>query len=56
MISGLSCKAAALGENVEESKMVKKFLKGLPRHKYIQIVASLEQILDLYSTGFQDIV
>ena len=32
-ISGLSYKAALLGENIEESKMVKKFLKGLPRYK-----------------------
>ena len=55
-ISGLSSKATSLGENIEESKMVKKFLKGLPRHKYIQIVASLEQVLDLNSTGFEDIV
>ena len=36
--------------------MVKKFLKGLPRMKFIHIVASLEQVLDLNSTGFQDIV
>ncbi|XP_048604978.1 uncharacterized protein LOC125582357 [Brassica napus] len=55
-ISGLSSKETSLGENIEESKMVKKFLKGLPRHKYIQIVASLEQVLDLNSTGFEDIV
>ena len=55
-ISGVSSKAASLGENIEESNMVKKFLKGLPRHKYIQIVASLEQVLDLNSTGFEDIV
>ncbi|XP_013608123.1 PREDICTED: uncharacterized protein PHLOEM PROTEIN 2-LIKE A7-like [Brassica oleracea var. oleracea] len=55
-ISGLSSKATSLGENIEESKMVKKFLKDLPRHKYIQIVASLEQVLNLNSTGFEDIV
>ncbi|XP_048624069.1 uncharacterized protein LOC106373423 [Brassica napus] len=55
-ISGLSSKATSLGESIEESKMAKKFLKGLPRHKYIQIVASLEQFLDLNSTGFEDIV
>ena len=36
--------------------MVKKFLNELPRHKYIQIVAYLEQVLDLNSTGFEDIV
>ena len=34
-ISGLSSKAASLGENIEESKMVKKFLKEILRHKYI---------------------
>ncbi|XP_048611538.1 uncharacterized protein PHLOEM PROTEIN 2-LIKE A7-like [Brassica napus] len=34
-ISGLSSKATSLGENIEESKMVKKFLKGIPRDKYI---------------------
>ncbi|XP_013601324.1 PREDICTED: uncharacterized protein LOC106308748 [Brassica oleracea var. oleracea] len=55
-ISGLSSKATSLEENIEESKMVKKFLKGLPTHKYIQIVASLEKVLDLNSTGFEDIV
>ncbi|XP_013617027.1 PREDICTED: uncharacterized protein LOC106323452 [Brassica oleracea var. oleracea] len=55
-ISGLSSKATSLGENIEESKMVKKFLKGLPRHKYIQIIASLEQVLDLNWMGFEDIV
>ncbi|XP_013658227.1 uncharacterized protein LOC106362952 [Brassica napus] len=50
-ISGLSSKATSFGENIKESKMVKKFLKGLPRHKYIQIVASLEQVLGLNKTG-----
>ncbi|KAL1225767.1 Retrovirus-related Pol polyprotein from transposon TNT 1-94 [Cardamine amara subsp. amara] len=55
-ISGVVSKSASLGEVIEESKMVKKFLKGLPRNKYIQIVASLEQVLDLKNTGFEDIV
>ena len=43
---------------MEEPKMVKKFLKGLPRDKFIHIVivASLEKVLDLNSTGFKDIV
>jgi len=27
--------------------MVKKFLSSLPRKKYLQIVASLEEVLDL---------
>ena len=29
---GISSKLVLLGENIEESKMLKKFLKGLPRH------------------------
>ena len=40
-ISGLPSKAASLGENIEESKMVKQFLKGLLRQNYIQIIESL---------------
>ncbi|XP_013608398.1 PREDICTED: uncharacterized protein LOC106315195 [Brassica oleracea var. oleracea] len=43
-------------EVIEESKIVKKFLKSLPRKKYIQIVASIEQLLGLNSTSFEDIV
>ena len=30
--------------------------KSLPRNKYIHIVASLEQVLDLNTTSFEDIV
>ncbi|KAL8129935.1 hypothetical protein V2J09_019090 [Rumex salicifolius] len=36
--------------------MVKKFLASLPRKKYIHIVASLEQVLDLNKTSFEDII
>ncbi|KAG7594688.1 Zinc finger CCHC-type [Arabidopsis thaliana x Arabidopsis arenosa] len=42
--------------HVEESKLVKKFLKSIPRKKYIHIVASLEQVLNLNTTTFEDIV
>ena len=55
-LSEISSKATALGEVIEESKIVKKFLKSLPRKKYIQIVASIEQLLDLNTTSFEDIV
>ena len=55
-LAELSSKSAALGENIEETKLVKKFLKSLPRKKYIHIVASLEQVLDLKTTTFEDIV
>ena len=55
-LSEISSKFASLGEILEEPKLVKKFLKSLPRNKYIQIVASLEQVLDLNTTSFEDIV
>lgn len=52
----ISSKSATLGENIEEIKLVKKFLSSLPRRKYIHIVASLEQVLDLETTSFEDII
>lgn len=55
-LSEISSKSAALGEEIEEPKLVKKFLKSLPQKKYIKIVAALEQVLDLKTTGFEDIV
>lgn len=55
-ISEISSKSASLGEEIEESKLVKKFLKSLPHKKYIHIVAALEQVLDLKKTSFEDIV
>ena len=55
-ISEISSKYAALGEEIEESKLVKKFLKSLPHKKYIHIVAALEQVLDLKTTSFDDII
>ncbi|XP_076894511.1 uncharacterized protein LOC143546818 [Bidens hawaiensis] len=58
-VAKLSCtvsKAASLGETIEETKMVKKFLSSLPRMKFIQIVASPEQTLDLKTVGFEDVV
>ena len=55
-ISEISSKSSALGEEIEESKLVKKFLKSLPRRKYITIVAALEHVLDLKTTSFEDII
>lgn len=55
-LSEISSKSAALGVEIEEPKMVRKFLKILPRKKYIQIVAALEQVLDLNKTNFEDII
>ncbi|XP_076917920.1 uncharacterized protein LOC143578142 [Bidens hawaiensis] len=54
-LSSYSSKAATLGELLSEEKMVKKFLTSLPR-RFIHIVASLEQVLDLKTVGFDDVV
>ncbi|XP_013658625.2 uncharacterized protein LOC106363432 [Brassica napus] len=54
-LSEISSKSASLGEILEEPKLVKKFLKSLPRKKYIHIVASLEP-LDLNTTSFEDVI
>ena len=55
-LSEISSKSASLGEIIEEPKLVKKFLKSLPRKKFIHMVASLEQMLDHKTTSFEDIV
>lgn len=55
-LAEISSKSAALGVSIEEAKLVKKFLSSLPRQKYINIVASLEQVLDLNTTSFEDII
>ena len=55
-ISEIAAKSASLGQTLEEPKLVKKFLNSLPRSKYIHITASLEQVLDLNKTSYEDIV
>ncbi|KAG7537923.1 Zinc finger CCHC-type [Arabidopsis suecica] len=55
-LSELSSKSAALGVIIEEPKLFKKFLKSLPRKRFIHIIASLEQVLDLNTKNFEDIV
>ncbi|GKE69517.1 hypothetical protein Tco_1527589 [Tanacetum coccineum] len=40
---------------MSEHKLVKKFLTSLPRC-FVHIVAALEQVLDLKSMGFEDVV
>ena len=54
-ISEISSKAASLGQSIDEPKIVKKFLNSLPR-KFIHMTASLEQLLDLNKTPFEDII
>ena len=55
-LTEISSKAASLGEEIEETKLVKKFLKCLPWKKYKHIVASFEQVLDLKNMSFEDII
>ena len=55
-LAEITSKSASLGETIEEPKLVKKFLKSLPRKKYIHMVASLEQVLDLNTMSYEDIV
>lgn len=55
-ISEIASKAAALGESIEESKLVKKLLGSQPRKKFIHMVDSLEQLLDLNTTSFKDVI
>lgn len=55
-LSEISSKSAALGVDINEPRLVKKFLSSLPRKKYIHIVASMEHVLDLKTTSFEDII
>ncbi|XP_076923304.1 uncharacterized protein LOC143585393 [Bidens hawaiensis] len=55
-LTSIASKSAALGEVIDEARLVKKILKSLPRSKYIQMVALFEQVLDLNKTGFEDVV
>nr|GEU66401.1 ankyrin repeat-containing domain, PGG domain protein [Tanacetum cinerariifolium] len=53
-LSGIASKSATLGEVMSEHKLVKKFLTSIPR-RFVYIVAALEQVLDLKTTGFEDV-
>lgn len=53
-LTEISSRSASLGEIIEEPKLVKKFLKSLPRKKFIHMVASIEQMLDLNTTSFEE--
>lgn len=55
LLSGFSSKAASLGTKIDEPKLVKRFLNGLPR-KFIHMVASIEQVVDLKTITFDDVV
>lgn len=55
-LSEISSYSVALAETIDESKLVKRFLNSLPWKRYIHIIAALEQVPDLNTTGFEDIV
>ncbi|GJV22478.1 hypothetical protein Tco_1371498 [Tanacetum coccineum] len=54
-LSGIASKSTTLEEVMSEHKLVKKFLTSLPR-RFVHIVVALEQVLDLKTTGFEDVV
>ncbi|CAN6925204.1 unnamed protein product, partial [Brassica oleracea] len=55
-LSELASKLASLGQSIEEPKLVRKLLNSLPRSKFIMLVASLEQMLDLNAIKYEDVV
>ena len=55
-LSELAAKSSALGVTIENKKLVKKFLSSLPRKKYIHMFASLEQMFDLNTRNFEEII
>ncbi|GKA94867.1 ERD1/XPR1/SYG1 protein [Tanacetum coccineum] len=54
-LSGIGSKSAMLGEVMSEHKLIKKFLTSLPR-RFVHIMADLEQVIDLKTTGFEDVL
>nr|GEU84829.1 hypothetical protein [Tanacetum cinerariifolium] len=54
-LSGIASKSATLGKVMSEHKLAKKFLTTLPR-RFVHIVTALEQVLDLKTTMFDDVV
>ncbi|GKC14192.1 retrovirus-related pol polyprotein from transposon TNT 1-94 [Tanacetum coccineum] len=54
-LSGIASKSATLGKVISELKLVKKFLTSLPR-RFVHIVEALEQVLDLKTMAFEDVV
>ncbi|XP_021980040.1 uncharacterized protein LOC110876172 [Helianthus annuus] len=54
-LSGYASRAAALGSEIEETKLVNRFLMELPK-RFIHMVASIEQLVDLKTIDFDDVV
>ncbi|XP_076955594.1 uncharacterized protein LOC143630479 [Bidens hawaiensis] len=54
-MTAISSKATTLGQPYEERKLVHKFFKSLSS-RFIQVVVSLEQVLDLKTVNFEYVV
>lgn len=54
-LSDYGSRAASLGSVMEETKLVKKFLNGLLK-RFIHMVASIEQVVDLKTISDDDVV
>ncbi|XP_076904802.1 uncharacterized protein LOC143564197 [Bidens hawaiensis] len=54
-LSGLATKFATLGSSIDETRLVRKFLNGMPK-RFINIIASIEQMVDLNTLKFEEIV
>ena len=51
-LTELSSKPTALGEPIEEHKLIKKFMSCLPRNKYIQLVGYKSRARVIRLNGF----
>ncbi|KAJ9542300.1 hypothetical protein OSB04_028806 [Centaurea solstitialis] len=54
-LSGIATVSASLGGTISQEKLMKKFLTSLPR-RFVHIVAALEQVLDLKTVTYEDVV
>ncbi|KAK9054019.1 hypothetical protein SSX86_025095 [Deinandra increscens subsp. villosa] len=54
-LSSIASRSAELGETISDATLVKKLMESVPED-FVQIVASMEQFLDLETTVFQEAV
>ncbi|KAJ9535047.1 hypothetical protein OSB04_un001882 [Centaurea solstitialis] len=54
-LPGIATVSASLGGTISQEKLVKKLLTSLPR-RFVHIVAALEQVLDLKTITYEDVV
>ncbi|KAJ9542022.1 hypothetical protein OSB04_028528 [Centaurea solstitialis] len=54
-LPGIGTVSASLGGTISQEKLVKKLLTSLPR-RFVHIVAALEQVLDLKTITYEDVV